>query len=228
MSSEVEGSVQREPGATERTRIRRIPERAVHDRAVLHAILDAGLVAHVAVTDADGQPFVLPVAYARRGDEVLFHGSSASRLFRTLADGQPTCLTVTLLDGLVLARSAFESSMNYRSVMVLGTARRLEGDDELDALRVITEHLLPGRWEHARQPTRKERAATITLALPLDECSVKVREGHPEDLPEDLADEHWGAVWAGFVPLIEGFGAPVPDERSAATPVPEYLHRWHR
>ena len=126
------------PGATDRTRVRRLPEKAVTDAEVLHAVLDAGLVAHVAVVD-DGQPFVIPVAYARRHDEVLFHGSTGSRLFRTLAAGQPTCLTVTLLDGLVLARSAFESSMNYRSAMVIGVAQTLEGDDELDALRTITE-----------------------------------------------------------------------------------------
>lgn len=217
-----------EPGSTERTRVRRVPDRSVRDRAVLHAVLDAGLVAHVAVTDDGAQPYVVPVAYARRGDEVVFHGSSGSRLFRALAEGQRTCLTVTLLDGLVLARSAFESSMNYRSVMAIGTARRLEGDDELDALRVITEHLLPGRWDDARQPTRKERAATITLALPLDECSVKVREGGPEDDPADLADPRWRAVWAGHVPIAEAFGAPVPDELSAGVPVPGYVTGWRR
>lgn len=200
----------------------------MRDRAAAHAVLDAGLVAHVAVRDADGQPYVVPVAYARRGDAVLFHGSSGSRLFRELAAGQPTCLTVTLIDGLVLARSAFESSMNYRSVMVLGVANRLEGDDELDALRVITDHLLPGRWEHARQPTRKERAATITLSLPLDECSVKIRDGGPEDDPADLVDPRWSGVWAGYVPISEAFGLPVPDERSAGSPVPEYIAGWRR
>ena len=217
------------PGSTDRTRVRRIPERAVADVAALHAVLDAGLVAHVAVSDDGGQPFVIPVAYARREDEVVFHGSTGSRLFRTLASGQPTCLTVTLLDGLVLARSAFESSMNYRSAMVLGVARKLEGDDELDALRVITEHLLPGRWAECRQPSAKERAATLTLALRLDECSVKIRADGPEDIPEDVTDPVYSRVWAGHVPLNESFGTPVPSEESLPdTPVPGYIEKWSR
>lgn len=217
------------PGGTERTRIHRIPERAVHDRAALHAVLDAGLVAHVAVRDDAGQPYVLPVGYARRGEEVVFHGSTASRLFRGLASGQPTCLTVTLLDGLVLARSAFESSMNYRSVMVLGVARRLTGDDELDALRVISDHLLPGRWEEIRQPIPKERAATLTLVLDLDECSVKIRDGGPEDLAEDIADPVYGRIWAGHVPITESFGEPVPCATNpTGTSTPAYIASWRR
>jgi nitroimidazol reductase NimA-like FMN-containing flavoprotein (pyridoxamine 5'-phosphate oxidase superfamily) len=217
------------PGSTDRTRVRRIPERAANDTAALYRVLDAGLIAHVSVLDSTGQPYVLPVAYARRGDDVLFHGSSASRLFRALADGQPTCLTVTLLDGLVVARSAFESSMNYRSAMVLGTARRLIGEDELDALRVITEHLLPGRWDDCRQPTAKERAATITLSLPLTECSVKINDGAPEDVPSDVTDPVYSRVWAGNVPLRESFGTPVPsDDCLAETPVPAYIRTWSR
>jgi nitroimidazol reductase NimA-like FMN-containing flavoprotein (pyridoxamine 5'-phosphate oxidase superfamily) len=208
--------------------VRRLPEKAVTDRAVLEAVLDAGLVAHVAVVDS-GQPFVIPVAYARRGDQVIFHGSTGSRLFRLLVAGQPTCLTVTLLDGLVLARSAFESSMNYRSAMVIGVAHRLSGDDELDALRTITEHLLPGRWDEARQPSGKERAATMTLAVDLTESSVKVGEGGPTDDPEDLADPLLMRLWAGHVPLIEEFGVPVADELCpAGTPVPDYVRAWRR
>ena len=194
---------------------------------MLHAILDAGLVAHLAVID-DGQPFVVPVGYARRGEEVLFHGSSASRLFRTLAQGQPTCLTVTLLDGLVLARSSFESSMNYRSVMVLGTARRLEGEDELDALRCISDHLLPERWADIRPPSAQERKATMVLSLDLHECSVKVRTGGPEDLEEDLADPVYSRTWAGVVPIRESFEAPIPDEHSRDVDIPDYVIRWHR
>ncbi len=217
------------PGSTDRTRVRRLPERSVSDVAALHRVLDAALIAHVAVSDADGQPYVIPVAFARRGDEVVFHGSTGSRLFRSLADGQPTCLTVTLLDGLVLARSAFESSMNYRSAMVVGVARRLSGDDELDALRTITEHLLPGRWQDCRQPNAKERAATMTLAMSLDECSVKIRTGGPEDDPEDVTDPVYAHVWAGTVPLNESFGTPLPsDESLPETPVPEYVHGWTR
>jgi nitroimidazol reductase NimA-like FMN-containing flavoprotein (pyridoxamine 5'-phosphate oxidase superfamily) len=216
------------PGSTERTRVRRLADKAVTERSALHAILDAGLVAHVAVVDA-GQPYVIPVAYARRGEEVLFHGSTASRLFRTLADGQPTCLTVTLLDGLVLARSAFESSMNYRSAMVIGTARRLSGDDELDALRAISDHLLPGRWDEARQPTRKEQAATLTLALDLTESSVKVGSGGPDDDPADVADARLMRIWAGHVPITETFGEPVPDALCPpGTPVPDYVRAWSR
>ncbi len=216
------------PGSTERTRVRRLPEKAVTDVAALHAVLDAGLVAHVSVVDG-GMPFVLPVAYARRGDEVVFHGSTGSRLFRLLADGQPMCLTVTLLDGLVLARSAFESSMNYRSAMVLGTARRLRDDDELDALRVITEHLLPGRWAEARHPSRKERAATMALALDLTEASAKVSAGGPSDDPDDLLDPELMRLWAGRVPIVERFGDPIPDELCpAGTAVPDYVRSWRR
>jgi len=139
------------PGASARTRIRRLPEKSVTDRDIAYAILDAALVAHVAVV-VDGQPYVVPVAVARRGDEAICHGSSASRLFTALADGAPTCLTVTLLDGLVLARSLFESSMHYRSVMALGTARRLQGDEEVAALLHLSEHLMPGRTSEARHP----------------------------------------------------------------------------
>jgi uncharacterized protein len=213
---------------TARTRVRRIPEKAVTDRAVLHAVLDAGLVAHLSVVE-DGQPFVLPVAYARRDEQVVFHGSTGSRLFRRLAEGQPTCLTVTLLDGLVLARSLFESSMTYRSAMVLGTAERLAGDDELDALRVISEHLLPGRWSEARHPSAKERAATMTLALPLEEASVKVSAGGPDDDPADLADPALSALWAGTVPIREQFGEPVPDEHCPpGTALPGYVRGWSR
>ena len=211
-----------DPGGTPRTRVRRLPELAVHDREVLHQVLDGGLVAHVALVD-DGQPYVLPVAFARDGDRVLLHGSTGSRLFRALADGAPACVTVTLLDGLVLARSLFESSMNYRSVMILGRCVRLTDDDKLDALHRLSEHLMPGRWGDARHPTVKELAATTVLALPLTECSVKVSEGGPEDPPEDL---DWPA-WAGVVPLEHRFGSPQPspDLRSASRP-PAYVNTW--
>jgi nitroimidazol reductase NimA-like FMN-containing flavoprotein (pyridoxamine 5'-phosphate oxidase superfamily) len=211
------------PGSTERTRVRRIPEKAVADRDVLNAVLDAGLVAHVAVVD-DGQPYVVPVAYARDGDRVLFHGSTGSRLFRGLADGAQTCLTVTLLDGLVLARSAFESSMHYRGAMVLGSCTVLEGDDKDRALRVISDHLLPGRWDDIREPSTKELAATLMLALPLDEASVKVSEGDPDDDPQDVDRP----VWGGVVPIREVFGEPRPDERGAAYDVPDYVKGWTR
>ncbi len=213
-----------EPGSTERTRLRRIPEKAVTDREVLHAILDAGLVAHVGIVDENGQPYVVPVAYARDGDRILFHGSTGSRLFRRLADGAPTCVTVTLLDGLVLARSAFESSMHYRGAMALGTCTVLMDEQKDDALRRISDHLLPGRWDDIRSPSRKERVSTLVLALPLDEVSVKVSDGMPDDVEEDRDRP----VWAGVVPIREVFGAPLPDEAGAAFPVPDYVSGWTR
>lgn len=212
------------PGSTDRTRVRRIPEKAVQDRSVLDAVLDAGLVAHVGIVDDGGQPYVVPVAYARDGDRVLFHGSSGSRLFRALAEGAPTCFTVTLLDGLVLARSAFESSMHYRGVMALGTCTVLEAAEKDDALRLISDHLLPGRWDDIREPSKKELAATVMLALPLDEASVKVSDGDPDDDPQDVDRP----VWGGIVPLREVFGEPRPDERGAAYPVPDYVLGWTR
>ncbi|GAA4569699.1 hypothetical protein GCM10023176_26830 [Micromonospora coerulea] len=195
-------------GRTPRTRVRRLPDLAVHDRATLHAVLDAGRIGHLAIADGD-QPYALPVAYARDGDRVLVHGSTGSRLFRHLADGAPACLTVTLLDGLVLARSAFDSSMNYRCVMALGELTALHGDAKLAALERLSEHLLPGRWAQLRPPSAKELAATLVLALPLDECSVKVSAGPPED-PEDELDQ---PVWAGVVPVVEAYGTPQPDPR---------------
>ena len=213
------------PGSTPRTRIRRLPERTVTELAKAHGVLDAGLVAHVAVLDSEGQPYVVPVGYARDGNRILFHGSSGSRLFRSLGAGAPTCLTVTLLDGLVLARSAFESSMNYRSVMVLGTCTILTDEDADHALRVISDHLLPDRWADIRGPSRKELAATLVLALDLNECSVKIRDGGPEDAPEDLDRP----VWAGYIPIVESFGAPVAaDANAAALPVPNYMLGWTR
>jgi len=189
---------------------------------VRDAILDAARVAHVSVVD-DGTPFVLPVAYARDGQRLLFHGSTASRLFRLLADGAPTCLAVTVLDGLVVARSAFESSMHYRSVMVLGTCTVVEADAKVAALRSITEHLMPGRWADVRPPHPKEVAATLVLSLPLDESSVKVSASPPDDPDADLD----APVWAGVVPLAAAFGTPVdaPDLRGEHA-VPDYVREW--
>lgn len=213
------------PGSTPRTTLRRVPEKAVHDRERLHAVLDAGLVAHVSVTGPDGQPYVLPVAYARDGDRVLFHGSTGSRLFMGLADGAPTCLTVTLLDGLVVARSVFESSMHYRSAMVLGRCEVLRGAAKDAALQRVTDHLLPGRWAEARHPSPKELAATMVLALPLDESSVKISDGPPDDAPEDVDLP----VWAGTVPLEEHYGDPVPaPDLVHDLPVPAYVRGWQR
>ena len=188
---------------TERVRVRRLPEKAQTDRDSLHAVLDAATVAHIGIVDHD-QPFVLPMACARDADRLLLHGSTGSRLMRLMLDGAPACATVAIIDGLVLARSAFNSSMNYRSAMVLGVARIVP--DPLEALRLLTEHLLPGRWDTLRPPTRKELAATQVLELPLDEWSVKVSAGPPEDEPEDLD----APVWAGVVPIYHTLGAPIP------------------
>ena len=180
-------------------------------------------MAHVAVLDATGQPFVVPVAYAPFGDGVTFHGSTASRLFRSLAAGAQTCLTVTRYDGLVLARSTFESSMHYRCAMVLGRADVLDGDLKLAAMEAITEHLMPGRWAEARRPSAKELAATLVLQLPLTEWSVKVSDGPPDDLEADLAMD----VWAGVVPVRETYGEPVPaPDLRAGTAVPGYVRDW--
>jgi nitroimidazol reductase NimA-like FMN-containing flavoprotein (pyridoxamine 5'-phosphate oxidase superfamily) len=211
-------------GATPRTRLRRLPDKAAHSREALDAVLDAGLVAHIAVTDR-GQPYAIPVAYARDGDRVLVHGSTGSRLFRLLAAGAPACLTVTLLDGLVLARSAFESSMNYRSAMVLGQCAVVPDDAKAAALDRLIDHLMPGRRADLRPHTRRELAATLVLALPLDECSVKVSEGPPDDDPADLDLP----VWAGVLPLQVTYGdaSPAP-ELSADLPVPAYIRAWTR
>ena len=187
-----------------RTRIRRSPDKAVSDRSTLDSILDEGLVCHVGISEGD-QPFVIPVGYARVGDDLIVHGSTGSRLFRALAAGVPACVTVTILDGLVYARSAFESSMNYRSATILGTCRRLQGTEEFDALRALSDRLLPGRWHDIRPPSDKERAATITVALPIREWSVKVSSGGPEDDPEDLVAEPWRSAWAGHVPMRQVF-----------------------
>jgi nitroimidazol reductase NimA-like FMN-containing flavoprotein (pyridoxamine 5'-phosphate oxidase superfamily) len=192
---------------TERTKLRRLPKRGHHDRATIEAILDESLIAHLGF-EMDGQPYVIPTLVARLGDDVLVHGSAASRALRHLAGGAPVCLTATLMDGLVLARSAFHHSVNYRSVVLLGSARLLESaDDKTRALEAFTEKLIPGRWESVRWPTAKELKATKVLALPIDEASAKIRTGPPGDDDEDYARD----TWAGVVPMGIGFGAPEPD-----------------
>jgi nitroimidazol reductase NimA-like FMN-containing flavoprotein (pyridoxamine 5'-phosphate oxidase superfamily) len=194
---------------SERSRVRRAPARADYDRATIDAILDEALVAHLGFA-IDGQPYVIPTLHARRGDEVYLHGSAASRMVTMLGAGIPACLTVTLVDGLVLARSAFHHSMNYRSVVVLGRARFVEGPDErAAALEAFTERLVPGRWAEVRPPSRQELKGTRVLALSLDESSAKVRTGGPVDDADDYALD----IWAGVVPLTVARGAIEPDER---------------
>jgi nitroimidazol reductase NimA-like FMN-containing flavoprotein (pyridoxamine 5'-phosphate oxidase superfamily) len=187
--------------------LRRLPKRGAHDRETIDAILDEAKVCHLGFVH-DGRPAVIPTLHARAGDEVLVHGSSASRALRALAGGVEVCLTVTLIDGLVLARSAFHHSVNYRSVVLYGTARPLTERDELErALEAFTEKLVPGRWADVRWPSRKELKATSALALPIEEGSAKVRTGPPIDDDEDHALD----AWAGVVPMRTQVLEPVPD-----------------
>ena len=189
--------------------MRREPKRGLYDRATIDAILDEGFVCHLGFV-RDGQPYVIPTLYGRLGDAVYVHGSSASRMLRTLGDGVDACLTVTLVDGLVLARSIFNHSVNYRSVVVLGRAVAVSGEDERRAaLEAFSARLLPGRWADVRPPTATELKATSILRLPLDEASAKVRTGPPEDEEDDYG---W-PVWAGVIPLTLTAGEPVPDPR---------------
>jgi nitroimidazol reductase NimA-like FMN-containing flavoprotein (pyridoxamine 5'-phosphate oxidase superfamily) len=204
---------------TPRTRLGRHSERARTDRDELYAVLDAGLICHLGVV-ADGSPVVLPTGYGRIGDTLYLHGSAANRAIGA-ADGRPVCVTVTHLDGIVLARAVFSHSMNYRSAMIFGTARIVTDDPQrLRGLRAITEQLAPGRWDAARLPTRKELAATTVLALPLAEASVKVRTGPPVDAPDELGL----GVWAGVLPIGLAVGEPVPDPAlPPGTAVPRHV-----
>jgi nitroimidazol reductase NimA-like FMN-containing flavoprotein (pyridoxamine 5'-phosphate oxidase superfamily) len=194
---------------TERTQVKRLPKRGVYDHAQVHAILDEGFICHVGFV-VDGQPYVIPTGYARSGDRLYIHGSAASRMLRELGQGAQLCVTVTLVDGLVLARSAFHHSMNYRSVVVLGQARLVtDPEEKAAALSHFTNHIVLGRWDEVRQPTLQELKSTTVLELALDEVSAKVRTGPPIDDEEDYALP----VWAGVVPLRMQAGDPAPDAR---------------
>jgi hypothetical protein len=210
---------------TERTTVKRLPKRAAYDRATIEAILDEGLVCHVGFA-VEGQPYVLPMVYARVGDEMYLHGSAASRLLRSLGEGIEICVTVTLLDGLVLARSAFHHSVNYRSVVVLGTARPvLDPGAKTRALHAIVDHVIEGRWQDVRPPNEQELKATTVLVLALREASAKLRSGGPLD----DEDDYGLPVWAGELPLPVTPGIAVPDARLApGIPMPEYLLRYRR
>ena len=210
---------------TERTRVIREPHRGAYDRETIYKILDEGIVCHVGFSTAD-QPFVIPTLYARVGDAIYFHGSAASRMLRGAATGIPVCITVTLTDGFVLARSVFNHSMNYRSVVALGKATLVEAPDgKLEALRAFTEKILPGRWEDARQPNEKELKATSILKLELTEVSAKIRSGPVQDDEEDYALP----VWAGIVPLSLQPEPPIRDERcDPAIPTPAYAANYKR
>ncbi|HUB01954.1 MAG TPA: pyridoxamine 5'-phosphate oxidase family protein [Terriglobales bacterium] len=206
-----------------RTRVVREPHRGVYDRNTIHQILDEGLICHIGFV-VDGQPYVIPTSYGRNGDVLYVHGSAASRMLRNLDKGIPVCVTVTLLDGLVLARSIFNHSMNYRSVVILGTASLMSGPEEkLAALRVLSEHILPHRWDDVRQPNEKELKATSVLKIPLDECSAKVRTGSPIDDEEDYSFP----TWAGVIPLELKTGTPIRDDRCDRD-FPKYLQNYTR
>lgn len=210
--------MERDPGEapSERARLRQRADRGTYDREAVHEILDAGVVAHVGLV-RDGTPVVVPMAYGRVGDTLYLHGGNASRLLRALAEGAAACVTVTLIDGLVLARSAFKHSMNYRSVVAHGAGRPVTDPDEaLAALRAVTDHNVPGRWDALRPLTRRELAATTVVAFPLAESGAKVRDGGPVDPPEDLGQP----VWAGVIPLRLTTGDPVPAAGVADLPPP--------
>ena len=210
---------------TERARVVREAHRGAYDRETIDKILDEGYVCHVGFS-VEGQPYVIPTLYARFGDAIYFHGSAASRMLRNLSTGIPVCLTVTLTDGFVLARSVFNHSMNYRSVVALGKASLVDAPEEkLEALHAFTEKILPGRWAEARQPNEKELKATSILRLPLTEASAKIRSGPPED----DAPDYELPVWAGVIPVSLTAGAPVRDERcDAAIPTPSYAANHKR
>jgi uncharacterized protein len=210
---------------TARTRVIREPMRAVYDRETVYGILDEGFVCHIGFV-LEGQPYVIPTSYGRQDANLYLHGSAASRMLRHLDDGPPICVTVTLLDGLVLARSIFNHSMNYRSVVILGKAALVTDPGErLEALRTLSEHIIPGRWADARQPNERELKQTSVLRLPIDEFSAKVRTGPPIDDEEDYSFP----AWAGVVPLEMKIGEPINDPRLRPdSQLPRYLQGYSR
>ncbi|HEX9110598.1 MAG TPA: pyridoxamine 5'-phosphate oxidase family protein [Terriglobales bacterium] len=211
------------PNPTPRTRVVREAQRAAYDRDAVNQILDEAFLCHIGFV-ADGQPYVIPTSYGRDGNVLYIHGSAASRMLRKLDQGVPLCITVTLLDGLVLARSVFNHSMNYRSVVILGTATLVDdGAEKIAALRALSEHILPHRWDDARQPNEKELKATSVLRIPIEEFSAKVRVGPPVDDEEDYSFP----TWAGVIPL-ETMAAPaIPDDRCQRA-LPAYLRNYSR
>jgi uncharacterized protein len=210
---------------TSRTQVKRLPKRGAYERETVYKILDEAFVCHVGFV-VDGQPFVIPTNFGRVGDKLYLHGSAAGRMLRTLSEGVPVCVTVTLVDGLVLARSAFHHSVNYRSVVVLGTAQLVSDPAEkMEALRLFTEHIMKSRWDDVCQPTEQELKATTVLVLPLEEVSAKVRAGGPIDDEADYAL----SVWAGVLPLRPVPQPPVPDARlNPDTILPAYIHNYSR
>jgi nitroimidazol reductase NimA-like FMN-containing flavoprotein (pyridoxamine 5'-phosphate oxidase superfamily) len=210
---------------TDRTKLKRLPKRGHFDRETVYGILDEGFICHVGFAP-EGQPFVVPTGYARVGDKLYIHGSQASRMLRTLSDGIDACVTVTIIDGLVLARSAFHHSMNYRSVIIFGRATIVEeGEEKMKALLALSEHIIRGRWAEVREPTESEMKMTTVLSVPLVEASAKIRTGPPLDDEEDYAMN----VWAGVIPLKLEAGEPIRDPRLPdGIEVPDYARHYSR
>ena len=210
---------------TEKNRIKRLPKRGHYDRETIYQILDEALICHVGFVE-NGQPYVIPINFARVADSIILHGAKASRLLKHIESGHPVCVEVTIVGGLVLARSVFNHSVNYRSVVLFGKGRPVEDEQEkLSALKAVTEHLIPGRWQEARLPNRKELNATRVVSMKIDEASAKVRMGPPVDDPEDYALP----IWAGVLPLQEQALAPIRDELlSEDIPLPESITRYSR
>lgn len=203
--------------SSERSRVRRLPERGTYDEETIDSILDGALVCHIGLSTADG-PVVIPTLFGRVGRTLYVHGSPGSRLLRAIRDGAQVSVAVSIVDGLVLAKSLFHHSVNYRSVVAFGSGRVLEGDDALEGLRAISDHSVPGRWGDARQPNEREMRATKVIAIDIDEASAKIRTGGPKDDDEDLDFP----VWTGVVPVAVERGEPVPD-MNANVPLPGYL-----
>ena len=210
---------------TDRTNVKRLPARGAYDRETIHSILDEGFICHVGFA-IDGQPYVIPTGYARIGDDLYIHGSSASRMLRNLSQGVDVCVTVTLVDGLVLARSAFHHSINYRSVVILGKAQLVEDYAEKEkVLEAFTEHVIPGRWAEIRWPNELEMKATSVLKLPIEEASAKIRNGGPKDDDEDYEMN----IWAGVLPLAVVPADAIPDEvLPEGIPVPDHVTNYSR
>ena len=210
---------------TPRTTLKRLPQRGSHERDTINQILDEGFICHVGFA-IDGHPFVIPTGYAREGDTMFIHGSQASRMLRALKTGVDVCVTVTLIDGLVLARSAFHHSMNYRSVVIFGQATPVEGrEQKLAALLRLSEHIIPGRWDEVREPSEAELQQTTVLSIAINEASAKIRTGPPLDDEEDYAMN----IWAGVLPLEMRAGEPIPDPRLPQDiNVPHYLNAFSR
>lgn len=210
---------------TDRTKLRRLPARGSHELETIHQILDAAFLAHIGFS-VSGQPFVIPTNFGREGETLYVHGSAASRMLKELSTGVPACVTVTHVDGLVLARSAFHHSMNYRSVVAFGTAHKIEDPEQkMHALRVISDHLIRGRWDEVREPNEKEMKQTSVLEFVIEEASAKIRTGGPVDDEEDYALP----VWAGVLPLSLKPAAPVPDGRlPQQTAVPNYVATYRK